>query len=310
MSQTKQRRWTKQFILKTLENNGFHPVDVQFGNGYFIFDHGKDMVVHFHIKELKGWKFGVWWHVDGEKRFDFFTQYERDIDKFKPSASTLVLNDVMVEDWYMKDLVNMCRFIKKHPYRAWKLDNTYVDQVWEWDDLNGAFKEYVKDWWRLSVREPHIQKKMTKRYLRILNEICCSLLDNYEIVDDNKDGWVCYPRYTVVCDGVIGEDLEKGRSYNIKLKAELPDWLMDWVDRYNNKFSRLSEKGYDLYDIHLGDYLPFVIRKEKKNDAKQSLCKDDKAVVPSRTKSKQSTGKKKSTGKVQQETKASKSTKE
>lgn len=309
MSQTKQRRWTKD-IIKHLEANGFHPVDVQYGNGYFIFEHGKDMVIHFHIKELKGWKFGIWWNLDGEKTFDFFTQYERDIDKFKPSASTLVKEDVAFEDWYLKDLVEMCRFIKKHPYRAWALDQSYTRDIWEWGTLDGCFKEYWKRWWNDSVRYPRVHEKMTKRYLKIVGSITNICLVNPEIIDGNKDGWISSPRFHIVCDDATGEELEPG-NYAIDFEKELEGWLLKKIERYNKKFDKYEKKYWGIHDVRLGDDLGFTVkRKEKDNDAKQPLRKNDKAVVPSRTKSKQSTGKKKSTGKVQQKTKASKSTKE
>ncbi len=268
MSQTKQRRWTRSIIFKHLEANGFHPVDVQFGNGYFIFEHGKDMVVHFHIKELKGWKFGLWWNLDGEKSFDFFTQYERDIDKFKPAASTLVLENVALEDWYLKDLVQMCRFVKKHPYRAWALDQSYSHDIWEWDDFDGAFKDYVKNWWRYTVREPRVHEKMTKRYLKLVESITNICLVNPEIVDCNKDGWVSSPRFHIVCDDAIAEELKSG-NYSIDFKKELPYWLLKKVDRYNEKMGKLLKKYWRLHDVNLGEHLGFTVRqKGGKNDAK------------------------------------------
>ena len=30
------------------------------GDGYFIFDHGENAVMHFKLKEAPQWKFGVW----------------------------------------------------------------------------------------------------------------------------------------------------------------------------------------------------------------------------------------------------------
>lgn len=265
MSQTKQRRWTKN-IIKHLEANGFHPVDVQYGNGYFIFEHGKDMVVHFHIKELKGWKFGIWWNVDGKKTFDFFTQYERDIDKFKPAASTLVQEDVILEDWYLKDLVEMCCFIKKHPYRAWSLDQKgYQHQLWEWNSLDGCFKDYWKRWWTDSIRYPRIHEKLTKEYLKIVRSVTTLCLVHPKIIDENKNGWVCSPRFHVVCDNVMGEELKSGH-YVIKFEEELEGWLLKKIKRYNKKFAKYEKKFWGIHDVRLGDELSFTVkRKGKKN---------------------------------------------
>lgn len=259
---TKQRRWTKQ-IIKHLEANGFHPVDVQYGDSYFIIERGKDMVVHFHVKELKGWKFGIWWDVDGEKTFNFFTQYERDIDKFKPSASALVQEDVALEDWKLKDLVEMCRFIKKHPYRAWALDQSYTHEIWEWGTLNGCFKEYWQGWWNDSVSWPRVHKKMTKRYLKLVKEIADTFLINPEIIDENTNGWEAYPRFHILCDGVKGEKLRKGKHYDIDLENELNGRLLKKVKRYNKKSDKNDLKYTALSDVHLGYSLPFTVREGK-----------------------------------------------
>lgn len=262
MSQTKQRRWTKD-ILKHLEANGFHPVDVQYGNSYFIFEHGKDMVVHFHIKELKGWKFGIWWNWHGEKLFDFSTQYERDIDKFKPEASMLVQKDVYLEDWYLKDLVEMCRFIKKHPYRAWALDQSYPRDIWEWGTLHGCFKEYWKRWWNDSICYPRVYERLIKRYLKIVELITNTRLVDPKIIDHNEDGWVCSPRFHIVCNGAMGEELKPG-NYIINFEEELEDWLLKKIKRYNKKFAKYQKKYWQIHDIELGDVLGFTVKKRSK----------------------------------------------
>lgn len=80
----------------------FTPVDVEYGDGYFIFGRGSNSTITFHVKEAPGWLFGLWWrpqkihdstdenpvyessYIKGE----MFAQYEDEIDKFKPSAST------------------------------------------------------------------------------------------------------------------------------------------------------------------------------------------------------------------------------
>ncbi len=69
-------------------------VDETWCNGYFIFEFGEDSVIHFKVKEVKGWLFGIWFNreYDGEEPKDqLFWQYERDIDKFKPSASVFLI---------------------------------------------------------------------------------------------------------------------------------------------------------------------------------------------------------------------------
>lgn len=260
---SKQKRWTKQ-IIKHLEANGFHPVDVQYGNGYFVFEHGRDMVVHFHVKECKGWKFGIWWNVDGEKAFDFFTQYERDIDKFKPSASTLVKETIPLEDWDLKYLVEMCRFIKKHPYRAWALDQSYASDIWEWGTLDGCLKEYWKRWWIDSVRYPRVHEKLTREYLKIVRSVTTICLVNPKIIDSNEDGWACSPRFHIVCDDAMSEELQPGH-YAIDFEKELNGWLLKKIKKYNKKYTKYEKKYWGVHDVELGDELVFTV-KEKGED--------------------------------------------
>ena len=48
------------------------PSKVQFGDGYFIFEYGKDMVVWFYIDECPGWRFAIWWNVWKERNRRLF----------------------------------------------------------------------------------------------------------------------------------------------------------------------------------------------------------------------------------------------
>ena len=254
MAKTKQRRWTEK-IFEHMKAGGLHPTDVKYMKGYFIFEHGSDMVVNFHIKELKGWLFGIWWDVEGEKKCDFFAQYERDIDKFKPSASKLVVEDMEVCDYDMDNyMLKMCRFIKKHPYRAWALDQTYQREAWEIEEVyKGCFVRFWKEMLGDHYHE-YRHKKMTKQYLKLVKMIADICLDNYEIVDENVNGWVSSPRFEIKCDDVKGENLKPG-LYNIDLKEELDEYLMKKVTKYN-------KKNHD-YDIMLGDRLPVFVRRKK-----------------------------------------------
>lgn len=265
MGITKQRNWTKKIFFEALEANGFHPTDIEFGNGYFIFEHGKDMVVHFHLKECKGWKFGIWWNIEGEKEFDFFAQYERDIDKFKPSASTLKLDREPLDDWNMKYVVQICRFIKKHPYRAWAIDQTYARDIWEWDDLKGCFSDYWKMWWKYSVLSPFLHERLRKKYLKIIKQIFNELkLINTKVIDCNDNGWISYPRYMFTCEGQVGEKLEPG-NWEIVFKDDLSEKLFKRVQKYNKRQKKIYKICFEADDVELGDYMTVrVVNKKRK----------------------------------------------
>ena len=53
------RREAAEKVFSYIRKNNFEPINIQYGNGYFIFDKGEDGVVHFNIKGLHGWKFAM-----------------------------------------------------------------------------------------------------------------------------------------------------------------------------------------------------------------------------------------------------------
>lgn len=82
----------KDACFQCLKEHGFTVTDVQVGNGYFLFDLGQNSVVHFKIKEIPYWKFGLWIIKDTEKKVytvQFFGDKIDWIDKFKPSRSNV-----------------------------------------------------------------------------------------------------------------------------------------------------------------------------------------------------------------------------
>lgn len=258
-------------ILKVLEDNGYHPIDVSYGNGYFIFDHGKDMVIHFHIKELKGWKFGIWWNLEDNNKFDFFTQFERDIDKFKPEASALVVKDREFDATYEAEvgfyIIPILRFIKNHRYVAWCYE-TYQPEPWDYMSEWTARKLYYKYAWKYYYRIPRITKRMYNKWLDIANQICSMTLENYEIVDWNKDGSICFPRYSILCDGFAGENQKQG-FYSMDLKAEVNDKLVKKAEKYDEKLKKYQKKGIYLDCERFDGSLDYAVRK-KKNDKSRS----------------------------------------
>lgn len=113
----------------------FDPINIEYGDGYFIFDKGQDGVVRFNIKGLYGWKFGMWVETDPEKlkrengknhpAIQFFCQHNLNIDKFKPSRSfhfaELSLEDV-VRGWKFYQIEDVLQMIKRHPLIAFAMD--------------------------------------------------------------------------------------------------------------------------------------------------------------------------------------------
>lgn len=253
-------------VLAELEKIGFHSKDVKFMDGYFIFEHGKDMVVHFHIKECKGWKFGIWWDLDGEESFDLFAQYERDIDKFKPSASHLCLgvnfNPSDLETSIRWQILPFLKFIKKHPYVAWKYDQSYCSESWD----------YVTDWearldfWRTTAqiwKRELDNKKFIRKYKKLARKICQGRLENWEIVDENQNGLTCWPRFFVSCDGFVGEKTEPG-VYSLNLDFEVEEKLKKKIRKFDNKLKKKGCFGIDVEPFN--GRMSVFVRKNNSSD--------------------------------------------
>ena len=239
--------------------NPKHVIDIQYLDGYFIFGTGSNSVVHFHIKECPGWKFGVWWNLpDKEKHPDaqwiegeFFCQHEEDIDKFKPSYSmyshsfTITLSDIDGEEkcqgmqWSNWTIESIMTFIHKHPILAWYRNYYGVDYNTEYKSLIRILIGYIKHKLRNSI-DNFVEPKLDKAFSKFVKkEILPYLGDGAKLVDCGPN-WS--PRYDIFipitpqdiandiktgCYGIFDED---GDEENKKLE-----------DRWYNKANRLHK---------------------------------------------------------------------
>lgn len=124
-------------ILNMFAENEFPTYDVEYMDGYFIFDMGEDAVVHFRVKGVwSGWKFGMWINSENkEKTVELFVQHDDNIDKFKPTRSSIV-EEFSLED-FKDDIVRyrigwMLRSLKYHPILC------YFDNY-----SNDMYKSYI-----------------------------------------------------------------------------------------------------------------------------------------------------------------------
>lgn len=206
---------SKKLILDVInqleEETGFHFIDITFGDTYFIASGPKDSICHFHIKEIPGFLFAFWntnrfddlkeafennntlwsdyYGICSKSELVFFTQYERDIDKFKPSYSGFLqgiyrnawyeLNDkrrrVKQEEWYFDDVPNILEFMHKHPIKAYIYSGCGHDKVYY--EVSGlkALHIYLKDAFHYHKNriKDRIHKKhlihISKRFVKSLN---------------------------------------------------------------------------------------------------------------------------------------------
>ena len=179
MSKSRNRKLIESLFKQIEKELGYHIVDKQFGNCYFIVESKEpDTICHFHIKELPGYLFGIWnicrydtiqyeiennlslWsdnlHISSKSELIFFTQYEKEIDKFKPSRSGMVTglrritykeDNKLITEWDIDELEVVLNYMKKHKYKSYV--NIYNENKFVYRELSGitCFKIYYKDKW-------------------------------------------------------------------------------------------------------------------------------------------------------------------
>lgn len=235
MKQTKLRKLSnKKLIEKALteieEQTKFHITDIQMGDTYFLIEGPRNSICHFHIKEIPGFIFGLWnvnrfdkiedgiksgnmcWaeylQVPSKSELIFFTQYERDVDKFKPSASGFVTGiyrqiytdtidgkDEVVEEFELTELIDKLTFMKKHPIKSFVYVGNRINSIV--DELSGfkCLKIYINSWYlttkyiRQESRQLKSEIKVTKKFINKLSEF------NY-LVRDYGD--CCNPRIHIL----------------------------------------------------------------------------------------------------------------
>ena len=228
---------TSLTIFLRNDNIDFTPVDVEYGDGYFIFGRGSNSTINFHVKEAPGWLFGLWWSpqktqdstdenpvyesstIEGE----MFAQYEDEIDKFKPTASTFkteftfeiglpVYSEEEQGNWFaLYNCREAFRLILTEPDLAFYREIEGVDFNSQYVSREEAIK-FKEEF--LALREKQaIQRKandvmmlqMVKYIIQpILDEDCAFIFD---------EGENCSPRYQIVIKNVDGDSEQNGHCF-------------------------------------------------------------------------------------------------
>lgn len=266
-------------LFKQIENNlGYHIVNKEFGNCYFIVESKEpDTICHFHIKELPGYLFGIWnicrydtiqseiennlslWsdnlHISSKSELIFFTQYEKEIDKFKPSRSGMVTglrritykeDNKLITEWDIDELEVVLKYMKKHKYKAYA--NIYNENKFIYRELNevNCFKLYYKHKWNrfiTNIRDNlklKIQIYKSKKLIKKLKDVYYYILDY---------GENCYPRIHIIVRRKPNIDIDTFiDNINILQKFDYDNtdisvfWMdMDISERLNKK-ERIEDK--------------------------------------------------------------------
>lgn len=217
--------------------------DVEYLNGYFIFDFGENTVVHFHIKETPGWKYGIWFNLVRKNstnrkyaryykdRFEcrVFAQYEEEINKFKPSRSTIcetiplsIINgkvEIAAMDKLM-DFEGQVDFIHSEPYLAFYRDMHSADFNQK-HITKAKAKAYFEKYFEEKRARQAVRKQNDEEILAFYKDL---LKD--DVAAGNCFIWdceeCCSPRYDIVMKN-IWADLEPGHY-------SLADLLDTWDD--------------------------------------------------------------------------------
>lgn len=227
MSKSRNRKLIESLFKQIEKDLGYHIVDEQYGNCYFIIESKEpDTICHFHIKELPGYLFGIWnicrydtiqyeiennlslWsdnlHISSKSELIFFTQYEKEIDKFKPSRSGMVTglrrityeeDNKLITEWDIDELEVVLKYMKKHKYKSYV--NIYNENKFVYRELSGitCFKIYYRDKWNRFITnikdtlKLKIQIYKSKKLIKKLKDVYYYILDY---------GENCYPRIHII----------------------------------------------------------------------------------------------------------------
>lgn len=199
--------------------------------------------------------------IDTKTELIFFTQYERELDKFKPSRSGFVTgiyrqayteeNDtgkiVPVEKWQMWKLERILEFMRKHPIKAYVYAYHQCSDIWEERNGLSCLKEYIHDWLYY-----HTHKFIGNVEYTRLRHKCFKFVHklsqyNYILIQ-REDNWS--PRLRIV--------IRRKEEYDYDKCVRQEELIEKFEDKYFNKIS------IDQYDFALDE----LFKTEKKEDAK------------------------------------------
>ena len=228
--------------------------DVEYLDGYCLFGMGTNSIVHFHIKETPGWKYGIWWspvakqdyteenpiYENDRLRCNLFTQYEEEIDKFKPSASMIAEELTIHLDETLKDSIwrfaRDIKFIHDEPYLAFYREMHY-------SDFN---REHISRAEAKSYFKRYFKKKKLEKKVCFLNDL--EMLSTiYTILKDDIDTGDCFiqdcgsnysPRYKIIFKNTCG--IQDGHYVFFELFIE--DVAKEMEKLFNKKLSECKKR--------------------------------------------------------------------
>ena len=259
--------------------------NIQYLDGYFIFGTGTNSVVHFYLDCTPGWKYGIWWSpvetkdsTEDDRKYEInklhcsiFTQFEEEIDKFKPSASTYHRNfnitfseNENCFEYDFNEFVRDIKFIHKEPYLAFYREMRYCDFNQEHITREEAKEYYDKHFdWKRKSEEVKIQND--KELLSTLYNVFKEDIDSGDMfIQDRGECWS--PRYDLIgkntftngevedgCYGICdllenGEEIQKIIDNKVKECEDRADEAETlWFACCHDSIDIISPKEYDKF---------------------------------------------------------------
>lgn len=262
-------------LKRGLAGIGMTVVDEEVGDGYFLFGYGTNSTAEFRIKEIPGWKFGIWFsplkdeaegkEADGDKdegnkdvKGTLFWQVEEFIDKFKPSASVFtedLVFDGDLSDWEIDEFdARPLKFTRDEPSLAFCRDVMYWNYNLEYHSRASAFLCRIKAEWREKSYKRRYERLGKRHAERLLKAGMRDFRASGGTINDR--GSAFSPRYEVVIavDGLDEEDYGWQPERKLEGKPRL--------GREIRRFDRLTRKrGCADSDVYV--VLPKDLEKSK-----------------------------------------------
>lgn len=280
-------------IKRYLEENGItmEVTDLTYSDGYFIFGRGTNSVVSFRIKETPGWLYGIWWEEPEEVKDDdgkitgfnvtaqIFTQFEREIDKFKPSASIFCEKIYETYDTEEKKFngypyyaAQMVKFIHKEPELAFCREWHNWDYNTEYHSRAEAKKEYAK-----YLKQADAEIKCKEECNKIMMDTFVECLKPYldegiGLIYDRGEGWS--PRYELFLNkDKLGKDWKEVKSGSTYVLSECDEKIGRKLDKAEKKCKNLADKHDTWWFSEISDSLT-VLNNYKFKKLKESIEKE------------------------------------
>lgn len=149
------------------------------------------------------------------------------------------------EEWYMRDLINILKYMKKYPIKSYYYTTMQLDRVWDSISDITALRIYIRDWFyhiKYMVKEKHKLNKSIRDAVKLAKKIN----NSYVYVQEREEGW--YPRIAI--------------NLRVKENANIDEYIeeQEIIDEFEQKHCNINLTQWDY------DPISELTEEEKEND--------------------------------------------